>query len=115
MITFGFVFIHPFVDGNGRIHRYLIHHVLMKKKYVPAGMIFPVSSIILERLDEYRKVLEAFSMPRFDMIEWRPDDNNNVKVFHETIDFFIIMFYKNSSTLYILSLKTNMHITKDRF
>ena len=28
MIAFGFVFIHPFVDGNGRIHRYLIHHVL---------------------------------------------------------------------------------------
>lgn len=35
IIAFGFVFIHPFVDGNGRIHRYLIHHVLLRKKYVP--------------------------------------------------------------------------------
>ena len=24
-IAFGFVFIHPLADGNGRIHRYLIH------------------------------------------------------------------------------------------
>lgn len=29
-IAFGFVFIHPFEGGNGRIHRYLIHHVLAK-------------------------------------------------------------------------------------
>jgi Fic family protein len=28
IITFSFVIIHPLEDGNGRIHRYLIHHVL---------------------------------------------------------------------------------------
>ena len=33
VISFGFVFIHPFVDGNGRLHRYLIHHLLTKKKF----------------------------------------------------------------------------------
>src|SRR5690606_12562525 len=27
-IAFGFVFIHPFSDVNGRIHRYIIHHIL---------------------------------------------------------------------------------------
>ena len=88
MIAFGFVFIHPFVDGNGRIHRYLIHHVLLRKNYVPKGMIFPVSSIILERLDEYRKTLEAFSMPRLDFVEWRPNDSNNVQIQNETIDLY---------------------------
>lgn len=86
MIAFGFVFIHPFVDGNGRIHRYIIHHVLLRKEYVPQGMIFPVSSIILERLDEYRKTLEAFSLPRLDFVEWRPDERNNVQILNETID-----------------------------
>lgn len=88
IIAFGFVFIHPFVDGNGRIHRYLIHHVLLRKEYVPKGMIFPVSSIILERLDEYRKALEAFSIPRLDLVEWKPDKSNNVEVLNETIDLY---------------------------
>src|SRR5437016_11915487 len=25
-VSFGFVFAHPFYDGNGRLHRFLIHH-----------------------------------------------------------------------------------------
>lgn len=88
MVAFGFVFIHPFVDGNGRIHRYLVHHTLIRKKYVPPGIIFPVSAIILERLDEYRRVLEHFSRPRVDLIEWRPTTDNNVEVLNETIDLY---------------------------
>lgn len=88
MVAFGFVFIHPFEDGNGRIHRYLIHHVLLRKEYVAKGMIFPVSSIILERLDEYRQSLEAFSKERLDLVKWRPDESNNVEVLNETIDLY---------------------------
>ncbi|HEY9560676.1 MAG TPA: Fic family protein [Anseongella sp.] len=88
MIAFGFVFIHPFVDGNGRIHRYLIHHVLLRKEYVAKGMIFPVSAIILERLDEYRKILEEFSMPRLNFVDWKPDESNNVEVLNDTIDLY---------------------------
>ena len=72
VLAFGFVFIHPFEDGNGRIHRYLFHHVLAEKGFVPKGLIFPVSAIILERIEEYRKALEHFSKPRLDLIEWRP-------------------------------------------
>src|SRR5579863_6605080 len=64
MIAFGFVFIHPFMDGNGRVHRYLIHHVLAERDFAPKGIVFPVSAVILERIDEYRQVLEAYSSPR---------------------------------------------------
>ena len=88
MIAFGFVFIHPFEDGNGRIHRYLFHHVLAEKGFVPKGLIFPVSAVILERIDEYRSTLEHFSKPRHDLIEWRPTEKNNIEVLNDTIDLY---------------------------
>lgn len=88
ILAFGFVFIHPFEDGNGRIHRYLFHHVLAEKDFVPKGLIFPVSAVILERIEEYRKILEHYSKPRLDLIEWRPTEKNNVEVLNETIDLY---------------------------
>lgn len=88
MIAFGFVFIHPFVDGNGRIHRYLIHHVLAERDFAPKGIVFPVSAVILERMDEYRLVLEAYSRPRLEQISWRVTADGNVEVLNETIDLY---------------------------
>ncbi len=88
LIAFGFVFIHPFEDGNGRIHRYLFHHVLARKGFAPKGLVFPVSAVILKRIDEYRQTLEQYSRPRLDLIEWRPTDNNNVEVLNKTIDLY---------------------------
>jgi hypothetical protein len=88
LIAFGFVFIHPFEDGTGRIHRYLFHHVLAEKGFVSKGLVFPVSAVILDRIDEYRQTLEHYSKPRLDLIEWRPTDKNNVEVLNETIDLY---------------------------
>jgi len=88
LIAFGFVFIHPFEDGNGRIHRYLIHHVLAEKEFSPKGLIFPVSAVILERIDDYKTVLESYSRQRLDLIEWEPTDNGNVEVKNDTIDLY---------------------------
>lgn len=87
-IAFGFVFIHPFADGNGRIHRYLIHHILALKQFSQQGMIFPVSAAILEQMDSYRKVLEHYSHPLLSHIDWEQADNNNVKVLNNTIDYY---------------------------
>jgi hypothetical protein len=88
LIAFGFVFIHPFVDGNGRIHRYLLHHVLAEKGFVPKGLVFPVSAVILARIDEYRQTLEHYSKPRLDLIKWRPTDQGNVEILNETADLY---------------------------
>jgi Fic family protein len=88
IIAFGFVLIHPFVDGNGRIHRYLIHHVLAKKGFTNKNLIFPVSAAILKRIAEYREVLESYSLARIELIDWRPTPDNNVEVLNDTIDFY---------------------------
>jgi len=88
IVAFGFVFIHPFEDGNGRIHRYLIHHVLAKKKFSQQGMIFPVSSSILDHIDNYRNVLEAYSNPLLDFIEWEETQDHNVRVINDTFDYY---------------------------
>ncbi len=87
-IAFGFVFIHPFVDGNGRLHRYLIHHILAKKGFTKQGVIFPISASILDHIDDYRITLESYSHPLLDFIDWKETDNHNIEVLNETIDFY---------------------------
>jgi len=88
IIAFGFVFIHPFEDGNGRIHRYLIHHTLAKKHFSQQGIIFPVSASILNHIDDYRVVLEQYSHPLLDFIEWKETSDHNVEVLNDTIDYY---------------------------
>jgi len=87
-IGFGFVFIHPFSDGNGRIHRYMIHHILIRMGYTKRGMIFPVSAAILNRIDEYQSVLESYSSQRLDLIDWKSTKDHNVKILNDTIDLY---------------------------
>ncbi|MCX6245989.1 MAG: Fic family protein [Bacteroidetes bacterium] len=87
-IAFGFVYIHPFEDGNGRLHRYLIHHILTRMKFTPQGIIFPVSAAILARIEDYRKVLETHSHPLLEFIQWKKTPDNNVEVLNETMDYY---------------------------
>lgn len=60
--AFGFVYVHPFEDGNGRLHRCLIHHV--------------------------RTTLQAHSGPLIPSIEWRPTPTRNVEVLNDTADLY---------------------------
>lgn len=71
-VAFGFVFIHPFIDGNGRLHRYLLHEELSVLGFTPKGIALPVSAFILANLDSYIEVLEQFSRPLVLRTEFEP-------------------------------------------
>lgn len=88
VLAFGFVYVHPFDDGNGRIHRYLIHHVLARRGFNTAGVVFPVSAEILEQIDEYGRVLEDYSARLLPLIDWEPTAKFNVRVLNDTGDFY---------------------------
>lgn len=86
--AFAFVFIHPFEDGNGRIHRFLIHYVLAKREFSPPGIIFPVSAAILRQRPLYDQALEAFSKPIMPAIQWDFRDDNTLQVQNDTRDLY---------------------------
>lgn len=88
MVAFGFVFIHPYEDGNGRIHRFLIHHILSRKGFSRQGMIFPVSASMLNSINDYRKVLESYSHPVMEFIDWKETSDHNIEVLSESIDYY---------------------------
>jgi len=84
VISYGFVFIHPFEDGNGRIHRFLVHNILSLRNAIPKGLMFPVSAAILKNPALYDESLEAFSKPLMPLIEYEIDDMGQMSILGET-------------------------------
>jgi hypothetical protein len=74
--------------ANGRIHCYLIHHVLAQRGFHPAGIVFPVSAAILARIDAHRATLEDYSRRLSPMIDWEPTTDGNVNVLNDTADYY---------------------------
>ncbi len=87
-LSFGFVYIHPFEDGNGRIHRWLVHHVLARAEFNPPGLVFPVSVAMLDRVAEYRDVLASHSSLVLPLVDWRATERGNVEVLNDTADYY---------------------------
>nr|WP_226895549.1 Fic family protein [Luteolibacter marinus] len=88
VVSFAFDFLHPFSDGNGRIHRFLLHHVLARNSFGPKGIILPVSAVILNRPREYDQALESFSKPLMQLVEYTLDERQRMTVTNDTADFY---------------------------
>ena len=66
VLSFGFVYIHPMADGNGRISRFLVNETLRRDGAVPAPFLLPISASITRSAADrasYDRALEAFSRP----------------------------------------------------
>lgn len=64
--AFGFVYIHPLADGNGRLHRFLVNDILRRDGVIPAPVILPVSAVITDDAGErrsYDRILDEVSKP----------------------------------------------------
>ena len=86
--AYGFVFIHPFEDGNGRIHRFLIHNIFSIRAMVPEGMMFPVSAAMLKNPEGYNDSLEVFSLPLNQLVEYSLDELAQMTVHNDTAHWY---------------------------
>jgi len=88
IIAFGFVYIHPFKDGNGRIHRFLIHHILSRMGFTPNDFVFPVSAVMYQDAAKYQDTLNLFSEPLLQLVDYSLDHEGFMTVSGETIDYY---------------------------
>lgn len=89
IIAFGFVYLHPFMDGNGRLSRFLIHQTLCRAGALKNGLLLPISVAMQHEEARYLAALQDYSRPMRDFwsISWIDTD---------TLDFS----FKGDDSLY---------------
>jgi len=85
IVSFAEVYIHPFTDGNGRIHRYLIHDVMRQREH-DHRFVIPISAAILRNTSKYDEVLESISVPLLAMLDYHFDNDRRL-VIDNDIDY----------------------------
>jgi len=88
VIAYGFVFLHPFEDGNGRIHRFLIHNILARRGFTPRAVMFPISASMLKNPADYDASLEAFSRHLMALVEYSLDEEGRMTVHNDTAKWY---------------------------
>ncbi len=107
VIAYSFVFLHPFEDGNGRIHRFLIHNILSMQGIAPQGIMFPVSAHMLKNPVEYDASLEAFSRCLLPLIDYSLDEVGQMIVHNKTSHWYRFMdLTQQVEALYRFVIKT---------
>ncbi len=88
VLAFGFVYIHPLADGNGRVHRFLINDMLRRDGAVHAPFILPISHAIatssLERA-HYDQLLDKVSKPLMQKLAGKYGFTNRITTYSDGI------------------------------
>lgn len=81
VLSFGFVFIHPFMDGNGRLSRFLFHHTLSQSGAMNKDFLLPVSVAMQKAEKRYLETLKTFSGPARELwdVRWIDGDQFEMK------------------------------------
>ena len=87
-ISFGFIYIHPLQDGNGRMHRHIVNHVLAEREYAPKGMMLPISYVLLDLIKEYGMILDEHSLRLLRFIESRENSDHGIDIMNDTADLY---------------------------
>lgn len=88
MGAFSFVYIHPFDDGNGRTHRYLIHRLLAREGFTEADVVLPISAHMLRHMREYDECLERFSRPLKKQADYTLTEDGELIVHDDLSDLY---------------------------
>lgn len=81
LVSFGFVYAHPFMDGNGRLSRFLFHKVVCASGALKHGMVLPISMAMKRHEADYLKALQTFSKPAREAwdVTWLDGDRFDLK------------------------------------
>lgn len=79
--SFAFVFVHPFMDGNGRLSRFLFHKAVCQSDVLRQGLVLPISVAMKRNEDQYLQALKSFSAParRLWEVTMRDDENFDLR------------------------------------
>lgn len=114
VVSFAFVFIHPFMDGNGRLSRYLIHHCLGQSGRLPPQFLLPISVAMKRHEADYLNALTAFSKPARQLcqVTWGGDEHYTYEWAPEADTWFRYMDLSDAATFTLAmaeaSLDTHM-------
>jgi Fic family protein len=87
-LSSSFVYIHPFMDGNGRLSRYIMQDTLYRDKVIDQQYALPLSSGILKDISEYYRILSQTSGKIMKSVQFELLDNYSVAVLNDTADLY---------------------------
>lgn len=86
--AFGLVFTHPFADGNGRAHRFVLQQLLAEGGLCPRGVALPLSAWWERHTDQYDAALEAFSRPLMQSLRYAMDTEGVLTIQNDLTDAY---------------------------